>query len=155
MASRSTGGATLEVEKASALNLKKQMKQLEKNSDNAFKGVVKLLFQIKLLAQQKLKSDKHIVTSRLRNSLYVQTPGQKFANQPDNRGTYSDNKGMAYDAEMKGIGLKDNEGAVGTNVIYSASIEYDHDSYLYWAMKNADVDRMGRDIAKELLNGVV
>jgi len=155
MATRSTGGATLELEQMGYLNLKKNIQKVRNNNNmTAMRGLMKFLFQIKLIAQQKLKADSHIVTSRLRNSIYVQTPGQKFADKSNNPASYSDDVGGSFDAEMKGIGLKHNEGAVGTNVGYSASIEFDHDSFLYYGMKHADIDRMGKDIAKELLNGI-
>ena len=28
------------------------------------------------------------------------------------------------------------------------------DSYLYWALKNVDTEKRGREVAKELLNGI-
>ena len=148
-------GATLSLEKAGYNNLLKNIKKVQNNSNmSAMKGLMKFLFQIKLLAQQKLKSDGHIITSRLRNSIYVQTPNQQYASQSNNSPSYSDDKGGTFDAEMKGIGLQSNEGAVGTNVNYANKIEFDYDSFLYWGMKHADVDKIGRDIAKELLNGI-
>ena len=148
-------GATLELEKQGAINLKKQLSKLDKNSDKAFRGVVKMLFQIKTIAQQKLKSDKHIVTSRLRNSIYVQTPNQQFAKINGNDGNYSDDLGNSFESQIKGISLIENEGIVGTNVNYAPKIEYFYDSFLYFGIKHADIDRMGRDIAKELLDGIV
>lgn len=155
MATRSTGGATLELIKQSEINLQRQFKKLDENSNNAYRGVVKLLFQIKTIAQQKLKSDKHIITSRLRNSIYVQTPNQEFAKQNGNEPRYSDNIGNSYDAEIKGVAVQKQEGIVGTNVKYAPEIEFMNDSFLYYGMKHADIDRMGREIAKELLNGIV
>ena len=149
------GGATLELEQLGYLNLKKNIQKVRDNNNmSAMKGLMKFLFQIKLIAQLKLKSDEHIKTGRLWNSIYVQTPGQKFADKDGNKAQYADDEGENYDAEMKGIGLKHNEGAVGTNVVYSAKIEFDHDSYLYYAMKHADVDSTGKEIAKILLNGI-
>lgn len=154
MATNSTGGVTLELQNAGYLNMQKQFKKIESNSDNAFRSVVKLLFNIKTIAQQKLKSDTHIVTSRLRNSIYVQTPNQKFANEDGNRSTYTDKLKNSFDSELKGVSLENNNGIVGTNVEYAEKIEFNHDSFLYYALKHADVDRMGRDIAKELLKGI-
>lgn len=148
MATRSTGGATMELQQLGYNNLKKNIKKVRENSDmSAMKGLMKFLYQIKLLAQQKLKSDGHVVTSRLRNSIYVQTPVK-------GNSSYSDENGGTFDAEMKTLGLKHNEAAVGTNVEYANKIEYYHDSFLYWGMKNADVNKIGKEIAKELLNGV-
>lgn len=162
-------GATLSLEAMGNANLKRNLKKLKDNNNmTAMRGLMKFLFQIQTIARLKLKSDKHIVTSRLQNSIYVQTPGQRFADKDGNRSSYKYGEIVGYkdkkpivnenvftgEAEMKGIGLKHNEGAVGTNAVYSASIEFDHDSFLYYAMKHADIDRMGKDIAKELLNGI-
>ena len=124
MAGSKSGGFTLEFQKSSYENLNKQMDNLKKVvPESAYKMVVKLLFDIKYLAQNKLRSDKHIITSRLRNSIYVQTPGQKYANRGDNAENYTDKKGKSYsrtlDVELTGM-----EGAVGSNVEYANAIEF-------------------------------
>lgn len=124
MAGSKSGGFTLEFQKSSYENLNKQMDNLKKVAPElGFKMLVKLLFDIKYLAQNKLRSDKHIITSRLRNSIYVQTPAQKYANRGDNADSYSDRKGKSYsrtlDVELSGM-----EGAVGTNVEYANAIEF-------------------------------
>ena len=147
-------GATIELEQASKANFDKQVKKLSKLApEAAFKGLVRLLFDIKTLAQNKLKFDRHIVTSRLRNSLYVKTLGQKYANLKDNDGNYSDIKGNSFDQDFIAE-LTEMEGAIGTNVEYAPNIEYMYDSFLYWALKNADVDKRGREISKEILNTI-
>lgn len=178
-------GATIQLTRQSEANFKKQMKKLENLAPNeAFKGVVKLLFDIKLLAQNKLKADKHIVTSRLRNSLYVKTIGQKYAQRSNNSESYNA-YGKTYKSDFQ-VQLKEHEGAIGTNVEYGPAIEFGYgphvievknarslgtvkkgffgksvnhpgfagDSFLYWALKNVDVDKRARDISKEILNTI-
>ncbi|PNX45903.1 MAG: hypothetical protein BV456_13010 [Thermoplasmata archaeon M8B2D] len=185
MAGSKGGGATIELQKQSFDNFKKQMNKLEKMApEKAFKGLVTLLFDIKTLAQQKLKSDRHIKTSRLRNSLYVKTLGQKFANRSNNKDSFSAD-GKSYSSDFQ-VNLKENEGAIGTNVEYGPAIEFGYgahtieaknfpvlgnkkvgffgkkvnhpgfagDSFLYWALKNVDTDKRGREVAKEILNGI-
>ncbi len=80
-------------------------------------ALVAFLFNVKSLAQNRLKDRRHIVTSRLRNSIYVQST----AKRQDNK-TYSDNEGKTYSAILD-VPLKKHEAAVGTNVEYALSVE--------------------------------
>lgn len=129
MAASKGGGATIELTQQSKKNLDLQLSKLkEKGNASVMAMIVKLLFDIKYLAQNKLKSDKHIVSSRLRNSLYVQLNTQdKTALAVYNRNStgnnYSDNEGKSYNAQLD-VSLENNEGAVGTNVEYAAAIEF-------------------------------
>ncbi len=92
MAASRTGGVTMELTEQSKINLDLQLKKLNKlGSEAAYNGLIKILFDIKALAQNKLKYDKHIITSRLRNSIYVQTP--KKTTIGNNSETYTDNNG--------------------------------------------------------------
>ena len=178
-------GATIQLQKESKANFDKQLKKLNKLApETAFKGLVRMLFDIKTLAQLKLKSDGHIKTSRLRNSLYVKTLGQKNANVPDNSKSYVA-EGKSYNSEFQ-VTLKENEGAIGTNVEYAPAIEFGYgphtieaknakslgtvktgffgkrvqhpgfagDSFMWWALKNVNTEKRGREVAKELLNGI-
>lgn len=178
-------GATIQLQQASKENFDKQMKKLSKVApETAFKGLVEMLFDIKELAQNKLKADKHIVTSRLRNSLFVKTLGQKYAKKANNTQSYTA-QGKVYKSDFQ-VQLKKHEGAIGTNVEYAPAIEFGYaphiikvknfpvlgnkkvgffgksvnhpgfkgDSFLYWALKNVDIDRRARDISKELLNTI-
>ena len=189
MAGSKSGGVTFELTEQSKRNIDLQMGKLKQLApEMAKKGMFKLLFDIKALAQNKLRSDSHIVTSRLRNSLYVQATNQKYTNQPDNSETYSDTAGKSYSRKLD-VDLTDNEGAVGTNVEYAGAIEYGYgphiieaknpkglmkkekgvwsffgksvnhpgfkgDSFLYWALKNVDLNRRWREVSAELLNGL-
>lgn len=111
--------------------------------EKAMDMVVKLLYDIKLLAQQKLKVDEHIDTSRLRNSLFVKSKRQ------GDTSSYSDREGRLFSRDLD-VQLSDMEGAVGTDVDYAAKIEYQYDSYLYWGAKNVDVNRRAKELSQEL-----
>jgi hypothetical protein len=82
-----------------------------------YEALVAFLFNVKSLAQNRLKDRKHIVTSRLRNSIYVQST----AKRQDNK-TYSDKRGNSFNGEIN-VPLKKHEAAVGTNVEYALSVE--------------------------------
>lgn len=184
MAGSKGGGVTIELTQQSKKNIDLQMAKLKKLAPEAArKGMFKLLFDIKALAQNKLKSDGHIVSSRLRNSIYVQT--LKPQNIGDNKETYQDETGKSYSSRLD-VDLTDNEGAVGTNVEYAGAIEYGYgahvikaknakvlgnkkvgffgkqvnhpgfkgDSFLWWALKNVDLNKRWRDVSAELLNGL-
>lgn len=187
MATSKGGGCTIELTEQSKKNIDLQMAKLKNLAPKlAFDGMIKILFDIKGLAQMKLKSDRHIKTSRLRNSIYVQT--LKGANIGDNKANYSDDEGKTYKSELN-VNLTDKEGAVGTNVEYAGAIEYGYgahtitaknpkglmkkekgkwtffgksvkhpgfkgDSFLYWAMKNVDLDKRWREVSSNLLNGL-
>ena len=119
------------------------MRKLEDRTDEAAeKGMVKFANSVKNLAQLKIKADKHIVTSRLRNSIAVQSSSGV------DESSYSDNEGDTYQKSLN-VQLNDNEFAVGSNVDYAAKIEL-QDSYLYYAVKHADVDKLSMEIAKGL-----
>lgn len=184
MAASKGGGVTMELTEQSKRNLDLQLKKLNKlGSEAAYNGLIKLLFDIKALAQNKLKFDKHIITSRLRNSIYVQTP--KKTTIGNNSETYTDNNGKSYSSTLD-VELTEKEGAVGSNVEYAGAIEYGYgphtieaknfpvlgnkkvgffgkkvnhpgfkgDSFLYWALKNVDLNKRWREVSAELLNGL-
>lgn len=114
----------ISIDPVSFKKLDKRFKLLGKHyPEETYRAIVKILFDMKLLAQRKLKKDDHIVTSRLRNSIFVKTPGQKFASRSGNQKRYSDNKGKGFNADLN-IRLKEFEGAIGTNVQYAGDIEF-------------------------------
>lgn len=178
------GGATIELMADSRDNFDRQIDKLsERSLEAAMKGFVKLMTNAKTLAQQKLKADGHIVTSRLRNSIYIKTGTKQTI--PGNKQTYSDGQGRSFNADFD-VELTRTEVAIGTNVEYAAAIElgarphtitskngkslgtpksgffgktvnhpgFSGDSYLYWGVKNTNPDQMGREIAKTLLKGI-
>lgn len=141
MAASKGGGATFELTQQSKKNLDLQLTKLkEKGNDSAMAMIVKLLFDIKYLAQNKLRYDSHIVSSRLRNSLHVQINTQyKGAIAIQNRNSkgdnYSDKDGKTYNAQLD-VSLNNNQGAVGTNVEYASAIEFGYGAHQIEA-KNA------------------
>lgn len=138
------GGATIQLTKASEQNFKRQMKRIgDRSSEAAVAGFEKFLQNAVTLAKNKLKADKHIQTSRLRNSIGVMTAKK-------NIGKYSDGMGGTFDGDIR-ANLKDDEAAIGTNVEYAGFIEFQHDSFLYWAIKNSNRAEMGRAISERLL----
>lgn len=128
MAASKGGGATIELTQQSKKNLDLQLAKLkEKGNASAMAMIVKLLFDIKYLAQNKLKSDRHIISSRLRNSIHVQLNTQYKAalavyNRKSSGNNYADGDGKTYNAQLD-VELSNNEGAVGTNVEYASAIE--------------------------------
>jgi hypothetical protein len=148
------GGASMILTEQSKQNMAVQMNKLKKLApEKARKGMIRFLFDIKGAAQLKLKYDKHIVTSRLRNSIYVQTNKENETAMPDNGKTYKDNEGKQFTSTLD-VQLNDNEGAVGTNVGYANKIEFLYDSFLYWALKNSDINKRWRQVSDELLEGL-
>ncbi len=61
-------------------------------------------------AKVKLKTDKHWITGNLASSVHVIKKGDEIP-----------------------VKLKKMERAVGTNTVYAAKIEFEHDSYLHYA----------------------
>ena len=129
------------LDQASLAHLQKQLKLLRDTGKyGLFHALTKLAFKIKTEAQQRLKGQQHIVTARLVNSVYVQAANPAKVNKPNNRETYEDKFKHVFDSPLTSVGLSDTELAVGTNVEYAGKIEQ-MDSYLYWAMRNVNVEQ--------------
>lgn len=174
----------LSIDPRTLKHLSDQMDILQKNAGKSFyEALIKVAFKIKSEAQLRLTGRGHIITSRLKNSLFVKA--NKPLNRPDNAPTYSDTKGKSYRADLTTVQLKDNELAVGTNVEYAAAIElgsrphiievkdkkvlsngktffgkrvnhpgWSGDSFLYWAMKNVNIEKsVGEDMQNDLKFG--
>lgn len=174
----------LNIDPRTLKHLSDQMDILQKNAGKSFyEALVKVAFKIKSEAQLRLTGRGHIITSRLKNSLFVKAA--KYLNRPDNPQTYSDNKGRSYKSDLTTVQLKENELAVGTNVEYAAAVElgsrphvievknkkvlsdgkrifgkkvnhpgWSGDSFLYWAMKNVNIEKsVGEDMQNNLKFG--
>lgn len=113
--------------------------------EETFRAIVAILFDIKLIAQRKIKADGHIVTSRLRNSLFVKTLKQKFAKRSTNNKPYTFQGGTSN--RDLSVQLDGQTGAVGTNVVYGRKIE-DLDSYLEHGVKTVNVNKRFQEISK-------
>jgi len=151
--------------------------------ESMYLALIKVAFKIKSEAQLRLTGRGHIITSRLKNSIFVK--GQKHINRPDNSLTYTDTKGKSYKSDLSTVKLAANELAIGTNVEYAPAIEFgsrphvieaknrkvlsngkaffgkrvNHpgwsgDSFLYWGMKNVDITKsVGDDMTNDLKFG--
>ncbi len=136
-------GVQIELDKSSLRHLEKQFEFLKKNTNSSIpKALAKVGMRLKTTAQLRIKGRGHIVTSRLRNSIFVQ------GLRPVMSENYSDNEGRAFNAHLASVMLREGEIAIGTNVDYAEKIEL-MDSYLYWATKNIDI---AQDIGNELKN---
>ena len=136
---------SIKVEKGSLANTKHRLEVLGKHyPEETFKAIVKTLFDIKTIAQRKIKADKHIVTARLINSIFVKTPKQKFARRMGNNGVYSDWLGHSFNADFN-VNLGKFDGAVGTNVVYAKKIEK-LDSYMQHAAETVDINKRLREV---------
>lgn len=126
-------GEQIEIDKASLAHLDSQLNKLKVEGEKSmFKAMIKLAYKIISTAQLRLTGRGHIVTSRLKNSLAVQT---STLTPP----AYTDRLGHSFSAVLnEPIGT--NELIAGTNVVYGPKIEQ-MDSFLYWALKNVDVER--------------
>ena len=143
----------IEMDKASLNKLNKRLKLMGKHfPEETFRGLAAVMLEIKRLAQVKIKKDDHIVTSRLRNSIFVKTKGQKFVKTAGNQKRYSDNKGKSFNADLN-VPLKKFEGAVGTNVIYAQKIE-DLDSFLQHGVNNVNIDKEIKKVERQALNKI-
>lgn len=138
----------IEVDEASLANLNKQFAALGTTIETAsHKSIFKVLTQIQTEAKLRIKGRKHIVTGRLWNSIHVKM--KKYFNTQTNPEIYKDDEGNVYKSDLSTVKLSnDFEGAVGTNVEYAGKIEF-LDSYLYWAMKNVDIEKKVKDAMSE------
>jgi hypothetical protein len=131
--------AGIEIGQNEQRKLFSKLDQVKINIPNmVYDGLVKFLFTAKMNAQNKIKADRHIVTSRLRNSIFVKSHS-KFKDNVN----YSDNEGGRFNADLD-VDLKPHEAAFGTNVDYAEKIER-LDSFIWWGFKNAD----NREFSKE------
>lgn len=125
---------TITLDQASLDRLNKQMDVLRDGGKKAVSwSIRKIGDKIKNEAQMRLRGQTHIITSRLRNSLFVKT-----STKPDFN--FSDNKGNSFVSDLKTVSLDKGDIAIGTNVEYAEKIEM-MDSYLEWAVRNVDVSR--------------
>ena len=145
--------AQIEVDSQSMERLKKQFDKLQKEGGRtAFDAITKIAFKIKAESQLRLKGCRHIITGRLRNSIYVK--GQRPIYISGNAPTYSDDLGNTFQSDLKTVVLAETELAIGSNVDYAAKIET-MDSFLYWAMRNVDIERsVQQDMQKNLENAM-
>lgn len=142
----------LEIDKKTFDHVQSQLDALNKGGVNsAYRALMKVAFKIKSEAQLRLTGRGHINTSRLKNSIFVQTKIKSDVIKNNNSLTYSDKKGNSYSSELTTVSLGDNEFAIGTNVEYAASIELGAKSHIIKA-KNAKVLSNGKRIFGRQVN---
>jgi len=93
------------------------LRKFGKNSAKVIKDVVnRTAIAVETDAKNRLKDDRHIITSRLRSSIHAELkPGANYA--------YSDSRGNSYDGSLKEK-FGDLEAVAGTNVDYAPHIEF-------------------------------
>lgn len=109
--------ASIQVDQQSQRNVANALIRFGKEAEKTIRDVVnRTALAIETDAKNKLKTDGHIITSRLRSSIHAETTnGQKFS--------YSDKDGISYDGSL-GEKLENLEAAAGTNVEYASAIEF-------------------------------
>lgn len=154
-------------------DVEKSLTDIGKNvSENGIQSILKIGYKIKVLAQTRIKDKEHIVTSRLRNSIFVQAKDKSLATSlPENDENYSWTEGQKkYGKQiskgkagrgkrtLESVVLTNDEIAVGTNVDYGSKIER-MDSFLYWAAKNININIeqyfLGVEKAKRIKNNTL
>lgn len=139
---------SITLDQASLDRLNQQMDVLRDGGTKAVSwSIRKIGDKIKNEASLRLRGQKHIVTSRLRNSLFVKT-----TTKPDFN--FSDNKGNNFVSDLKSVSLDTGDIAIGTNVEYAEKIEI-MDSYLEWAVRNVDVSRSIQQDMQQTMENVM
>jgi hypothetical protein len=110
-----------------------------------YNSIVSFLFTAKMNAMNKIKADRHIVTSRLRNSIYVLSHSKDLKDK-DN---YEDDLGNVFRGVLDNVHIEQQEAAFGTNVEYAEKIER-LDSFIYWGFKNADDKEFSKQYNREV-----
>lgn len=116
----------------------------KKIPDASYQALVTFLFNAKALAQNRILDKQHVVTSRLRNSIYVKS----HAKRQDQK-QYSDKLSRTWNAELNDANIGPKEAAVGTNVEYAQNIER-IDSFLWWGIQNADDKEFVKEYNKQV-----
>jgi len=144
----------IELDQASFDNIQKQLNALKENgAKSTYHALLKVAFKVKTEAQLRLTGRGHIVTSRLKNSIFIKSKNMTGVLKNGNEITYTDNDGKSYSSDFECGSLEANEFAIGTNVIYGRKIEFG-DSYLYWALKNVDVmQSVAKDMQEDMKTG--
>lgn len=115
----------IQVDDRSMKNIQDQFESLKVGGPaSAYRALMKVAFKIKSEAQLRLTGRGHIITSRLKNSIFVKSKKMNDVLKQGNALTYSDRKGNSYKSDLSTVNLGDNEFAIGTNVEYAAAIEF-------------------------------
>ena len=139
---------SIQIDAASLAHLNRQLAVLQQAGPRSlYSALFKIAYKIKVEAQLRLRGKKHIVTSRLRNSLFVKTKNKPTV-------AYQDKDGKPFISELASVAIADTELAIGTNVEYGGKIE-NMDSFLYWAVQNVDISKsVAEDVRQTLANAM-
>jgi phage gpG-like protein len=80
------------------------------------RGIDRTALAMETDAKNKLKSDGHIITNRLRASIHAELKDQE-------QFTYSNNQGESFDGSLN-LDIGKLEAVIGTNVVYAKRIEF-------------------------------
>ena len=139
---------SIEIDQKSFDNLNKQMEILKEGTPRSlYSALTKIGYKIKSEAQIRLRGKNHIVTSRLRNSLFVKTKSKDSL-------SYQDSKGHSFVSDLRSIRVDENEIAIGTNVEYAEKIE-NLDSYIQWATMNVDISKSVQDDMQKTIENMM
>jgi hypothetical protein len=138
----------LSLDRASAARLNQQMDRVRRMGPNSvYSAMVAVSLQVVNFAKLRLKGRSHIVTSRLRNSIWVKTKRTP-------RFQYSDKYGKTFVGQLVSVPVSGFDLAIGTDVEYAQKIE-DRDSFLNWALNNVDIEKQLTDLSEETLENAM
>lgn len=125
---------SLTLDRASMDHLDRQFALLaQAGPRSCYSALHKIAKKITSESQMRIMGRQHVVTARLKNSIFTKTRQQpNFA--------YRDKLGNSFVSELQSVTLARMEVAIGTNVEYAAEIET-LDSFLGWALNNVDITR--------------
>jgi hypothetical protein len=140
--------ATLTLDQGSKDHLNKQFRLLREAAPRSvYSAIMKVAYKIAADASQRIKGQQHVVTGRLRSSIFVKTKTK--ASQ-----AYSDDFNKSFVSELPSIAIGLDEVAIGTNVEYAQKIESKY-PFLSWAVANFDIQKSIGDEAKTTLENVM
>lgn len=114
----------IDIDKSAFDNIQKQFNSLKiGGTASAYRALMKVAFKIKSEAQLRLTGRGHIITSRLKNSIFVKSKKMNDVIKKGNSLTYTDTKGNSYKSDLSTVMLNEFEFAIGSNVEYAQDIE--------------------------------
>lgn len=129
-------GVNIMVDTISYEELKKDLKEYGKEAEKALWRSIKFTgLRMETIAKERLRglygSAKHWITGRLISSIHNEVKGNTSY-------SYKDDDGKVFSGDL-GEPLNDMELVVGTNVIYAAKIEFEHDRFIGYAAEKGEV----------------
>lgn len=152
MANKSS--VSIEMDNSAMRNIQKNLDSLKTGgAESAYRALMKVAFKIKAEAQLRLTGRGHIVTSRLKNSIFVKSKKMTDVIKRGNSLTYTDTKGNSYKSDMTTFTLNDFEFAIGSNVEYAQDIEFGSRAHEIMAKSGGVLSWMPKAIGKAWFAG--